>query len=565
MAFRPGLNIVLADREPESTLRQTRNRRGKSSLVDVFDFLMGSSTSILEVEPIRDFVFGVEFEFSDAVVRIGRRGSDAKSVYVYDGAKAAWPHQPKEEEGAPAKVLALASWKKILGYFFFGLGHSKVDPEWKSNAPTYRNLISYFIRRDSEGGFARATESSKEQQTAQRQLALSYFLDFDWRIAKRFELVRCEERKVDGLRKENKGLDTAELRTRLALLEKHLHAQEKLLTDFQVVPQFRDLEIEGASLAKNIRQLSDDNSVDRELLEELQSALNTEAPPPPEQIEKLFAEAAVVLPGNVVRRFEDVAAFHASVLRNRRLYLESEAGAASRRIADREKEKVKYAIRRSEVLKVLRSGGALEQHAALHSEVIRLSREVDELRTQFGKAGDYKDRKSALKIEREELQRQLRREFQDRDEAINEAILAFGEISQALYESAGSLLVVDTQNGPEVEIKIHGERSKGINNMQIFCFDMMLVRLAARRKMGPGFLIHDSHLFDGVDARQVASALALGASIASEAGYQYIVTMNSDELPGPELFPEGFDVNTYINDVKLTDAEGGGLFGIEFE
>ena len=41
-------------------------------------------------------------------------------------------------------------------------------------------------------------------------------------------------------------------------------------------------------------------------------------------------------------------------------------------------------------------------------------------------------------------------------------------------------------------------------NTIIFCFDLMLADLATRRGLSPGFLIHDSHLFDGVDERQVA-------------------------------------------------------------
>ena len=100
--------------------------------------------------------------------------------------------------------------------------------------------------------------------------------------------------------------------------------------------------------------------------------------------------------------------------------------------------------------------------------------------------------------------------------------------------------------------------------MQIFCFDLMLAELATRRGIGPGFLVHDSHLFDGVDERQVAKALQLGADHAQAIGFQYIVTMNSDALP-KDGFREGFDIDTYLLDTRLTDAtESGGLFGLRF-
>ena len=90
---------------------------------------------------------------------------------------------------------------------------------------------------------------------------------------------------------------------------------------------------------------------------------------------------------------------------------------------------------------------------------------------------------------------------------------------------------------------------------------MMLMRLCAKRGIGPGFLIYDSHLFDGVDGRQVISALRVGAETAEELGFQYIVTMNEDDAFKDK--EEGFDLNDYILGIKLTDAtEDGGLCSI---
>ncbi|MCI5146922.1 MAG: DUF2326 domain-containing protein, partial [Candidatus Electrothrix sp. AR3] len=90
-----------------------------------------------------------------------------------------------------------------------------------------------------------------------------------------------------------------------------------------------------------------------------------------------------------------------------------------------------------------------------------------------------------------------------------------------------------------------------------------LMRLCAKRGIGPGFLVHDSHLFDGVDGRQVASALKVGAETAEELGFQYIVTMDEDDA-FKEIM-EGFDVHQYVLPVVLSGAkDDGGLFGIRF-
>lgn len=91
----------------------------------------------------------------------------------------------------------------------------------------------------------------------------------------------------------------------------------------------------------------------------------------------------------------------------------------------------------------------------------------------------------------------------------------------------------------------------------------MLMRLCAKRQIGPRFLIHDSHLFDGVYGRQVISALRLGSEISQELGFQYIVTMNEDGAFKETI--DSFDLNEHVLPTRLTDAtDDGGLFGIRF-
>lgn len=77
-------------------------------------------------------------------------------------------------------------------------------------------------------------------------------------------------------------------------------------------------------------------------------------------------------------------------------------------------------------------------------------------------------------------------------------------------------------------------------------------------------LIHDSHLFDGVDSRQVGLALAYGDIVSRAIGGQYIVAMNSDEFEKAVLAGE-IPFDGAVNPVRLTDDETGGLFGFRFD
>jgi len=84
----------------------------------------------------------------------------------------------------------------------------------------------------------------------------------------------------------------------------------------------------------------------------------------------------------------------------------------------------------------------------------------------------------------------------------------------------------------------------------------------AERNLGPGFLVHDSHIFDPVDSRQAGAALEYASSMAATIGIQYIVTLNSDKQVE---FPDDFDLAPHQLATKLTDAtETGGLLSLRF-
>jgi uncharacterized protein YydD (DUF2326 family) len=276
-------------------------------------------------------------------------------------------------------------------------------------------------------------------------------------------------------------------------------------------------------------------------------------------LEQLYQEVGVVLPTTAIRRFAEVRRFHESVVANRRSYLSQEIDDARHRIALRDRQKQTNDERRAKVMEILRSHGALDHFTLLQGELNRMEAEAAALQQRLMTAENLESGKTELEMDRARLVTRLRQDYAEQSERVKASVLTFGEISNALYESPGIFTISPESNGPRFDVKIHAAKSKGINNMQIFCFDMMLTKLCAQRRIGPGFLIHDSHLFDGVDERQVAKALEIGADTTAEIGWQYIVTLNSDALP------PSFNANGSILPTRLTDAtEDGGLFGIRF-
>ncbi len=555
--LKPGLNVLLAQKTEGSTSKQTRNRAGKTSFIEAIHFLTGSEAgpdSIFRTPELSEETFGMDFDLKDARTVVERSGSAKAKIYVTT------PPSTKRK-------LSATDWVTFLGEEMFGLSSLEAAG---SKPPSFRSLFAYFVRRQMSGAFTTPEKQATMQGTGDMQMALMFLLGLDWQIARDWQAVRDREKTLDELKKAaGTGAfgsiigKAADLRTQLTLQEARL---KKLYTEtesFQVLPEYRALEVESAKLTRQLNELANANTIDFAAIRDLEGALASEIPPDLEDLQAVYQEAGVALPGLVKRRYEDVKSFHQSVVRNRKDYLSSELEAAKLRIELRDGKKAQHDQRRAEIMGILKSHGALDQFLKLQGELGRLESEVESLRQRFEAAEQLEGTKNELEIERNRLTIRLRRDFSEQKDRLAEAIVAFEETSQRLYESAGSMTVDETSNGPMFTFPMQGQRSKGIKNMQIFCFDMMLMRLCAKRQIGPRFLIHDSHLFDGVDGRQVISALRLGSEIAQEIGFQYIVTMNEDDA-FKETAPD-FDLNDYVIPTRLTDAtEDGGLFGIRF-
>jgi len=460
----------------------------------------------------------------------------------------------------------------VLGRAFFGIDeHADVaEVDDGVGHPTFRSLFSYFARREPIGGFDYPTRHNTKQQIGDVQIAISYLIGLDWTIAQQWESVRQKEKQIRELKQiVGQGflrgiLDTAaSLRSSLVVAEDKLRRVVGTLSSFRVHDQYHDLEREASKLTRELAELTDEHELDRIYFSELEAAMEVETPPPPSELTRLYEEAGVVLPDTARRRYEDVLKFHESVIRNRRRYLHGEHEAAARRMETRLIRRKEVDRRRAELMLMLKSHGALDQFIELQAEHGRLRADVETLRKRFEAASQLEATSSSLESDRVRLIERLRQEFDERGGVLTDAITAFSNTVEELYGEPGRLEFHPTYNGPELRIAIQGDRSRGIGNMEIFCFDMMLQRICARQRIGPGFLIHDSHLFDGVDPRQTCRALAVGARLAEDIGFQYVVTLNSDVLS--EL-PADFRIQDYFLEQRLTDAtEDGGLFGIRFE
>lgn len=266
-----------------------------------------------------------------------------------------------------------------------------------------------------------------------------------------------------------------------------------------------------------------------------------------------------------IRRFDEVERFQASVLENRRRYLKEQIDHAEAELSSLETRLADAGARRSELLKTLSGKGAFEDLLRLNERWSEESSRLEALREKLKNANLLEDRQADIKRENAELEQRLGRYAANEENIKAATALVDHAISELYDDRQGNLLIEPHEDGPHFKLSIGGGGNQGgIDQMKVFCFDLMLFQRTSDRLGGPGFLIHDSHLFDGVDPRQTRRALLLGCEAALAKRGQYLVLMNSDNFEKLNVPADRRLANAVLT-TRLTDDEYGGLFGFRFD
>jgi uncharacterized protein YydD (DUF2326 family) len=555
---------VLAHKCEGATDGHTRNGAGKSSLVEIINALLGSDIkkgSLLKEKALVDQFFGLKLDVNGEELNISRYGKAPSKIFVHKMPEG-FVSLTASDDGV---YTSNDEWLRKLGKEVFGLSESILVLK---HSLSFRSLFSYFAR--STKGVDSPEKTFPMQATWQSQVALTYLLKLDWRVARDFEGVRQKDKLIKALKQaSSEGTlgdimgTPSELSTEIHLKKDRAQQIKIFLADFKVLPEYQKKEARVAKISRILSKLSGEDTADKEWLSQLERTFEEEAVSDTNRLMQLFKDTELVFPELVARRFEEFTVFHASIVRNRREHLKQELEAAATRIEERYALKEQLDQERSEILLLLQSHGALDHYISLQSELSKLEADIELLERKVAATQNLDDQKSELKVVRSNLQKKMRIDLSEREDAVRRAVVSFAEISAELYEESGRFTIDPTDNGPRFEFDIPGKKSTGKSKMQIFCFDMMLMELWAEEPRRPSVLIHDSLIFDGVDERQKARALLIGAQMAKKYNFQYIVTMNSDDLPNMSEYKE-FKMEDYLVDLNITDSESGGLFGIRF-
>jgi uncharacterized protein YydD (DUF2326 family) len=420
--------------------------------------------------------------------------------------------------------------------------------------------------RKGKDAFLKPFVARSGQLVWQTQCYNSFLLGLDWRHSARLQAVRETKKTVDQQLK-SLGIpdkQISELEVSRARAQARLAKMQADLSAFTVLPAYRDVETRANALTAVMHRLADDITYQVRMQALCEERLGQEQLPASEDLEVVYQQAGVIFNDGVKRSLTDVAAFHDAVTGNRELFLRGEVTRIRESVERFRRELAESDTERRGLLALLSGTGALDEFTALQNEVGKASGEIAFIEERLAALQQLRRAKADAQIEQDSIFREASLDFFERTPLWSRVAQIFGSHTERLYGTFGKLLVDVENTGPKFDVDVPRKGSHGVGNMAIFAYDLAVSQAMMERGTGPGFLVHDSAIFDGVDERQRAAALLIARDVSEASGLQYLCSLNTDDIPTRDL-PPNLVLGDYVA-LELTDrVEDGGLFGYRFD
>lgn len=566
--FKQGFNVILAERTKESTKKDSRNGLGKSTLIEIIHFCLGGNKGeTLTKSQLDNWAFTIDLDLAGERYSVSRNTSDMNKILI-EGNCSNWAVKPIIDKKTGKQMISRNDWTRVLGMLMYDL-QSMYD-EYKYH-PTFRSLISYFVRKNGQSGaFLNPFQQYKNQLEWDIQVNNSYLLGLGWEYAAKWQVLKDREKVLAQIKQEattgiisNLMGNIGELEALKIRLEAQIRQEKEHLDNFRVHPQYHQIEEDANRITKAIHENVNQNIDEKRLLEHYESSIKEEVDAKPEQVTKVYREAGLVFAEKVSKKIDEVMEFHKKIVVNRKDFLHSEIERIKQNVVQREQEIQNFTSKRAELMLTLRTHGALQEYIQLQTNHQTAVAQLKDTSLRLENLKKFEQGRSAVTVEQELLQQKAKNDLNERSIQKEAAILTFNSFSEALYKAPGSLSINVTKTGYKFNVDIQRSGSHGIGNMKIFCYDLMLAKLWAKKIKTPILLIHDSIIFADVDERQKALALQIAEAESRKEGFQYICTMNSDTVPRGD-FDKDFDFDKFVVKVFTDASEDGGLLGVRF-
>ncbi|NFO31094.1 DUF2326 domain-containing protein [Clostridium botulinum] len=524
------INIILG-KKTTNDVGKSVNGVGKTLSLKIIDFCLGSSINQKDnISKLKGWEFYLDFTNNNNNHTITRSIDNKNFIFLDD----------KEENV-----------KKFNEYMERLLFNCKTE----SNLLSFRNLISRFLRIPKKGYLSWDICKDKEQQeTAFICNALLLGINTDL-IQKKIEL----KSKINELNKNKKIMKNnddikeiikgTDIGVNIKSLTREIDILKVKLEEFQISEEYNIIKSDLEKFKYKKNDIINEIELNENLIRSIEESLETKIDVSAKQVLDLYEEAKVIFNLEIKKTIQEVSDFHEKLLKNRQIRLKE----------DREKLKVQIkklkeglSVTDNKInsnIEYLKDKGTLSEYDALRNK-------LSDMELRLYKIKEYDNILSKIDVK----VNIIKKEMADEDLKATEYLInykedeiisnIFKEYVDSIYKDEYRVSGIKVNNNTnenkirfDIEPEIVGENSAGINNVKIFCLDMLYLSLKKNHNIE--FIYHDNSIFTETDPRQVYNMLKLALNICKKNNVQYILNINYD------MFESVIDIAKYENDKEF--------------
>lgn len=555
--FNDGFNVVLGQiRHPENYKKDTHNL-GKTTLAKVLDFLFLAKRDkkqflFKNFNVFKSFVFYLEIKLSEFKYITIKRSVEKNTKISF---------KLHENEFQDFSNLPDTDWThnnvsldqaKIL---LDGWLHFDALSSWK-----YRNILGYLVRtqNDFNNVFRLQKQIGKDIYWKPYMADL---LGFDGKLAIKNYEKQEEVQKIEALTKPHKKSnlnlheELSKIDGKILIRKSELDKIEVFVNDFNFNPVDQEaIENLVSSLDDKIAQLNMLEYTIKNNIARIENSLNADQIKfNTNKVKKLFDEACILFPDQLVKDFDQLIDFNKKITEERNHYLIEELSSLQKDLTKTQARLAELNIERSNQIKFLGETEIVRkfkksnhQLAQIKADIEFLIKQKEEIQKILQLDEDKKILNNQLNKIQHDMQSDMYKVSQDITSTFSQIRIYFNEIISTILDKEGSITVFLNKEGNfEFEASYRDKNGLDTNEadghsykkLLCFAFDLAVSR-AYLDKNYPNFLYIDG-IFDNLDIRKKKNTLDVIRTY-SNMGLQIIITTIESEIS--ELLNKDFPV-----------------------
>jgi len=444
---------------------------------------------------------------------------------------------------------------------------------------SFRSLLPFFIRPKRES-YVDCDKPAKVGSDYQKQIYNAFLLGLDVQLAQKKFQLRKEHQRIEELSVNIKKDDlmkeffSGDRDSTLALqdLDEKLYKLEKDLKDFRVAEDYYDVKTEADKIERKLAEIQNEITLIQNQIKNIEQSLKISPDLGRENIERIYNETQVFFTDKVSKTLEQLEIFYDQLAKNRKSRLTQQKQDFFRILDLKTKDKKKLQAEFDSKLQYLGVHQALDVFIKVNDQLASLRNKRDGLIKYNELIEQYHTKNLNIKEELVQETRYTDQYLKDSKDLIDSYRDFFRKLAKRFYPDAASGITIYNNEGEnqvrfDINAKIESDASDGINHVKIFCYDLTLLFKGFGHSIK--FIFHDSRIFDGIDERQKAELFRIAHEMFSESAYQYIATVNQNQLEEIKKLINGDEYKKIVTDntvLTLTDdSDSEKLLGIKVD